>query len=115
MTNITDTSILMPILKEVLEISVKNDDQLVKLATIIQRLLDKPVGFMGTNPMQPFITEEEKRQIVGNTPDLIAANNDEINESLKQLEEKVKLAKEKINSNDKQLIQNVSKNNDTSK
>src|SRR3990167_7716372 len=38
--NVADVSIVLPILKEVLDISVKNDEQMVKLAAIVSRLLD---------------------------------------------------------------------------
>jgi len=38
MTSITDANILVPLIKEYLEIGVKNDEHLIKLATIIQRL-----------------------------------------------------------------------------
>ena len=37
--NMTDASLMVPLIKEYLEISVKNDDNLVRLTGIIQRLL----------------------------------------------------------------------------
>jgi hypothetical protein len=37
--NMTDASMMVPLIKEYLEISVKNDDNLVRLTGIIQRLL----------------------------------------------------------------------------
>lgn len=36
--NIGDATLLVPLIKEYLEIDVKNDDQLVKLAQIVQRM-----------------------------------------------------------------------------
>lgn len=39
-TSTDDASIMVPLIKEYLEISVKNDEQLVKLAQIIQRLIN---------------------------------------------------------------------------
>ena len=35
----TDASLMVPLIKEYLEISVKNDDNLVRLTAIVQRLL----------------------------------------------------------------------------
>ncbi len=37
--NMTDASLMVPLIKEYLEVSVKNDDNLVRLTGIIQRLL----------------------------------------------------------------------------
>jgi hypothetical protein len=37
--NMTDASLMVPLIKEYLEISVKNDDNLVRLTAIVQRLL----------------------------------------------------------------------------
>ncbi len=37
--NMTDASLMVPLIKEYLEVSVKNDDNLVRLTAIVQRLL----------------------------------------------------------------------------
>ena len=36
--NLGDATVVVPLIKEYMEISVKNDDQLVKMAAIVQRL-----------------------------------------------------------------------------
>ena len=36
--NLGDATVVVPLIKEYMEISVKNDDQLIKMAAIIQRL-----------------------------------------------------------------------------
>ena len=36
---IGDATLIVPLIKEYLEISVKNDEQLIKMATIVQRAL----------------------------------------------------------------------------
>ena len=52
---IGDATLIVPLIKEYLEISVKNDEQLIKMATIIQRAVNS------TNDDGEFgITEEEK-------------------------------------------------------
>jgi len=37
--NQTDATLIVPLIKDYLEVSVKNDDALVKLASVVQRLL----------------------------------------------------------------------------
>lgn len=37
--DINDATVVVPLIKEYMEIAVKNDDQIVKLAAIIQRML----------------------------------------------------------------------------
>ena len=37
--NISDATVIVPLIKEYLEVSVKNDEHLVKLAAIVQRLV----------------------------------------------------------------------------
>jgi len=38
-TNIGDATLIVPLIKDYLEVSVKNDDALVKLAAVVQRLV----------------------------------------------------------------------------
>lgn len=59
--NITDASMIVPLIKEYMEISVKNDDNLVRLTAIIQRLLvvsDKGKVDEGA------LSEAEKQQLL---------------------------------------------------
>jgi len=57
---IGDATLIVPLIKEYLEISVKNDEQLIKMATIIQRALSNSAeagnGF--------DLTDEEKTQLL---------------------------------------------------
>ena len=54
-----DATLIVPLIKEYLEISVKNDEQLIKMATIVQRALQN-VGEDGELGM----SEEEKQQLL---------------------------------------------------
>ena len=56
---IGDATLIVPLIKEYLEISVKNDEQLIKMATIIQRALQN-VGEDG----ELGISEEEKAELI---------------------------------------------------
>jgi len=58
---IGDATLIVPLIKEYLEISVKNDEQLIKMATIIQRIMNNSVG---PNDGSFGISEEEKQQLL---------------------------------------------------
>ena len=56
---IGDATLIVPLIKEYMEIGVKNDEQLIKMATIVQRALsrvDEESGF--------GITDDEKNQLL---------------------------------------------------
>jgi len=58
---IGDATLIVPLIKEYLEISVKNDEQLIKMATIIQRMANNA----SSNSDGGFgISEEEKAQLL---------------------------------------------------
>jgi hypothetical protein len=55
-------TLVVPLIKEYLELGVKNDEQLIKMATIIQRCLSTD-NSGGDNGL--LISEEEKAQLLG--------------------------------------------------
>ena len=55
-----DATLIVPMIKEYLEIGVKNDDQLVKLATIVQRIIQNQES--ATDSFS--ISEEEREQLM---------------------------------------------------
>ena len=59
-SDIGDATLIVPLIKEYMEIGVKNDEQLIKMATIVQRALQS-----GQNEDGSFgISEEEKEQLL---------------------------------------------------
>jgi len=65
-----DTAVqLVPMIKEYLEINVKNDDQLVKMAGIVQRLISAE-GKAGSED-EFGLSEEEKSQLLAGMEDTI--------------------------------------------
>ena len=58
---IGDATLIVPLIKEYLEIGVKNDEQLIKMATIIQRCLANSNSGGGDNFS---ISEAEKAQLL---------------------------------------------------
>jgi hypothetical protein len=65
-----DTAVqIVPMIKEYLEINVKNDDQLVKMAGIVQRLISAE-GKVGSED-EYGLSEEEKTQLLSGMEDTI--------------------------------------------
>ena len=54
-TGINDAAILVPVIKDYMEVSVKNDEHLVKLAAVVQRMVSNKNEEGGS-----FLTDEEK-------------------------------------------------------
>jgi hypothetical protein len=67
---IGDATLIVPLIKEYLEIGVKNDEQLIKMATIIQRALQT-----STSTDNFSITEEEKQQLLNQIDQLKSDGN----------------------------------------
>ena len=57
--NLGDATVVVPLIKEYMEISVKNDDHLLKMAAIVQRLSTGNA----TNGGGDMLTEEEMNQL----------------------------------------------------
>jgi len=55
LNNISDAAILVPAIKDFIEVSVKNDEHLVKLAAVIQRAMSNK-----GEESNSFLTDEEK-------------------------------------------------------
>jgi hypothetical protein len=60
-SDIGDATMIVPLIKEYMEISVKNDEQLIKMATIIQRIFQTNSSSSGNDIN---ISEEEKAQLL---------------------------------------------------
>lgn len=57
-----DAIIIIPLIKEYLDVTVKNDEQLVKLAAIVQRLAANSGGKDGEGSFG--LSEEERKQLM---------------------------------------------------
>ena len=57
--DIGDATLIVPLIKEFMEIGVRNDEQLIKMATIVQRALNNSSGEDALG-----ITEEEKEELM---------------------------------------------------
>ena len=58
--NITDATILVPLIKDYIDAGIKNDDQLVKMAGIVQRAMSRTESEGGDFSL----SEDEKKQLL---------------------------------------------------
>ena len=83
-----DTAVqIIPMLKEYLEINVKNDDQLVKVAAIVQRII--AAESKGGSEEEFGLSDAEKEQLMGAIEDAatdLQNHSDEITDDMKRIE-----------------------------
>ncbi len=83
-----DTAVqIIPMLKEYLEINVKNDDQLVKVAAIVQRII--AAESKGSSEDEFGLSEAEKEQLMGAIEDAatdLQSHSDDIQDEIKRVE-----------------------------
>ncbi len=65
---IDDVVMVAPIIKEYMEVSVKNDEHLVKLAGVLQRIISKSTG---TNEESMLLSESEKEELMNTLQDTV--------------------------------------------
>jgi len=58
--DIGDATLIVPLIKEYLDLGIKNDEQLIKVATIVQRMVKSSENNSGGE----LISEEEKAQLM---------------------------------------------------
>ena len=83
-----DTAVqIIPMLKEYLEINVKNDDQLVKVAAIVQRII--AAESKGGSEDEYGLSDAEKEQLLGAIEEAatdLQSHSDEIEDDIKRVE-----------------------------
>ena len=81
-----DTAVqIIPMLKEYLEINVKNDDQLVKVAAIVQRMI--ATESKGTSEEEFGLSDSEKEQLMAAVEDVasdVQKHSDKISSSVEE-------------------------------
>ena len=83
-TTIDDVVMVAPIIKEYMDVAVKNDEHLVKLAGVIQRIMSKSTG----GDDESFLLSESEKE------DLINALQEDVDD-LQKLNDKAEVIKEK--------------------
>ena len=98
----SDATIVVPLIKEYLDIAVKNDDHLVKLTAIVQRFISTKQTITGEGSL---LSDAEKKQL------LLVANEtfeNELTEEVERLESEDLVLKQKI----AEVKEKVSQNHD---
>jgi len=95
--NASDATIIVPLIKEYLDVAVKNDDHLVKLTAIVQRYISTKQTISGADGL---LSDEEKQQLLNVAEQTLSAElHDELDDILHndtELQQKITLAKQKI-------------------
>lgn len=61
---VNDAVTIVPLLKEYFDVGIRNDEQLIKLAAIIQRLMSGKTGLDGDGGGGAALTDDEKKQLM---------------------------------------------------
>ena len=72
-SDIGDATLVVPLIKEYMELGIKNDEQLIKMATIIQRVLNSETN----DDSGMGLTEEEKSQLFSEVKKFNPPNKDD--------------------------------------
>ena len=79
-TTIDDVVMVAPIIKEYMEVAVKNDEHLVKLAGVLQRIISKSTG---VNDESMLLSDSEKEELMETLQDVavdLQNENDRLND-----------------------------------
>lgn len=101
--NASDATIIVPLIKEYLDVAVKNDDHLVKLTAIVQRYISTKQTIAGADSL---LSDEEKMQLIRMAESTLETELEDEIHDLKQLDiqdtefqNKMNQAKSKLTGN----------------
>jgi len=89
-----DMAVIGPILKDLVDTSVRNDESLIKMAAIAQRMIasrDKVDGDIG------FLSDKEKEQLLQQLEEVVVDVKEESAEKVDELTNEVEELKQKVN------------------
>lgn len=69
-----DATVIVPLIKEYLEVGVKNDEHLVKLAAVVQRLVSTSNRVQAETGNSWILSDEEKKQLMGDLEQITDSN-----------------------------------------
>ena len=95
--NASDATIIVPLIKEYLDVAVKNDDHLVKLTAIVQRFISTKQTIAGADGL---LSDEEKQQLLKAAESTLSAELEDELERIadddSELQQKISVAQSKI-------------------
>jgi hypothetical protein len=83
--NVGDATVMVPLIKDYLEVSVKNDDALVKLAAIVQRIVSASAKDDDGNEFG--MSDEERRRLLEEAEEEIKSIQETTKPEVKQSKE----------------------------
>lgn len=83
--NVGDATVMVPLIKDYLEVSVKNDDALVKLAAIVQRIVSASARDDDGNEFG--MSDEERRRLLEEAEEEIKSIQETTKPEIKQSKE----------------------------
>jgi len=91
--NVGEATVLAPIIKDLIDSSIKNDDHLIKLATIAQRLAAAEAKGIGEDG---WLSEQEKAQLLQDMEDTINEVEKKSDERLGDIQIEIEEIKTKL-------------------
>ena len=91
--NVGEATVIAPIIKDLIDASIKNDDHLIKLATIAQRLAAAEAKGIGEDG---WLSESEKAQLLTDLEDTISEVEKKADEKLTDIQIEIEEIKEKV-------------------
>ena len=90
--NASDATVVIPLIKDILDVSIKNDDHLVKLTAIVQRYISTKQTISGSDGL---LSDEEKMQLLKVAEQTLSS---ELSDELDNIEQDEKIFKERIDA-----------------
>ena len=90
--NASDATVIVPLIKEYLDVAVKNDDHLVKLTAIVQRYISTKQTISGSDGL---LSDEEKEQLLRLAETTLSA---ELEDELDSIDQEDTLLNTRINA-----------------
>lgn len=96
----SDAMVIVPLIKEYMDVAVKNDDHLIKLAAIVQRYISTKQTISGADGL---LSEEDKKQLLELAEQTY---EEELDEEIKKIDSEDTELKQKIDDVKSKLEQN---------
>jgi len=98
--NASDATIIVPLIKEYLDVAVKNDDHLVKLTAIVQRYISTTQTITGADSL---LSDDEKQQLIQIAQTTLTHELEDeiekIEDEDREIKQKIAVAKTKLRDN----------------
>lgn len=103
--NASDATIIVPLIKEYLDVAVKNDDHLVKLTAIVQRYISTKQTISGADSL---LSDEEKQQLLRVAEQTLSA---ELTDELDSITYESDILNQRIETAKRKLEKDVNESN----